>query len=84
MLSAQDAVSEVRKSIDDGRAASAAADVKAYERIVADDLRWINLDGSVWSKQERLKALSTSAPPPTIEQVDVKVYGDAATVVAVT
>ena len=41
-LSAQDAVGDVRKAID------GAKDAKAYAGFIADDLRWINADGTVW------------------------------------
>jgi hypothetical protein len=81
----QDVASEVRKVMDGARAAAAAKDVKAYERFIADDLRWVNADGSIWSKQDRLKAILTAeGAPPTLDQADIKVYGDAATVVGAT
>jgi len=70
--------------MDGARAAAAAKDVKAYERFIADDLRWVNADGSIWSKQDRLKAIPTAEGVPTLEQADIKVYGDAATVVGAT
>ena len=80
----QDAVSDVRKVMDGARAAAAAKDAKTYAGFIADDLRWINADGSVWSKQERLKAIPTAGPPPALEQADIQVHGDSATVVGTT
>jgi ketosteroid isomerase-like protein len=84
VLSAQDAASEVRKVMDGARAAAAAKDAKAYERFIADDLRWVQADGRVWTKQERLKDIPTAGTPPTLNEADIKVAGDVATVVSST
>ena len=82
VLVAQDAVSEVRKAMNDSRAAAAARDAKAYERFVAEDLRWVNTDGTVSSKQDRLKAVTgPGTGPPAFGEMDIKVSGDTATVV---
>ncbi len=83
VLSAQDAASEVRKAVEGQRAAAVAKDAKAYERFLADDLRWVNPDGSMNTKQERVKAVATGSGPPTFGELDIKVYGDAATLVTV-
>jgi ketosteroid isomerase-like protein len=84
VLSAQDAVSEIRKTLDAQRAAAVAKDAKAYERFLADDLRWVNADGTLNNKQDRLKGIPTPAtPPPTLGEVDIRVSGDWATVVGI-
>ena len=84
VLSAQDGVSEIRKAMEGQRASAVAKDIKAYERFLADDLRWIGADGTLTTKQDRLKAVQAqAAPPPTFGEMDVKVFGDAATVVTV-
>jgi ketosteroid isomerase-like protein len=83
VLSAQDAASEIRKMMDAERAAAVAKDVKAYERFLADDLRWVIADGSVFTKQERLKEIPAGGTPPSFGEMDVKVFGDSAMVVTV-
>ena len=83
-LSAQDAVSEVRKTMEAQRAAAVAKDAKAYERFLADDLRWVSADGAITTKQDRLKGVvAPGGPPPTFGELDIKAYGDAATVVTI-
>jgi hypothetical protein len=84
VLGAQDAASDVRKVMDAARAAAAAKDAKAYESLIADDLRWVNTDGTIWNKQQRLKEIPAGGTPPALEDADIKVHGDAATVVGVT
>ena len=72
VLSAQDAVSEVRQTLD-ARAAAVVKYVKAYERFLADDVRWINSDGTVNNKKDRLNGLPAEGPPPTLSEADIRV-----------
>ncbi len=79
---AQSAEQEVRKTNDAILAASSTGGDKAtYARLVGDDLRWINADGSIMTKAQRLAQIG-GGPAPTFRDVDVKIYGDTAVMVA--
>ena len=74
---------EVRRANDEILLAAAAGDKAAYTRLLGDDLRWIDGNGRLSSKAERLAGLippgDRPAPPTrTFRDVDVKVYGTTA------
>jgi ketosteroid isomerase-like protein len=84
ILNAQDAVKEVLKAVEDQIAAAQARDAKAYERFLADDLRWVGgPDGTVSTKKDRVQSIASGATVPTFREIDVKVSGDVATLVAI-
>lgn len=74
---------EVRKANDEILSAAAVGDKAAYTRLLGDDLRWIDGNGRLSSKAERIAGLITpgdrAAPATrTFRDVDVKVYGTTA------
>jgi hypothetical protein len=83
LLSAQDPAAEVRQALEATRQAAVKGDVATYARYAGDDLRWVGGDGMVLTKQQRLDALAKAPGGPTrYENVDIKVQGDTALVIA--
>jgi ketosteroid isomerase-like protein len=79
---AQSAESDVRKANDALLASLQAADKAASAKILADDLRWMNVDGTVQSKSQRLAGIKPGGDVPKYSEVDIKVYGDTAVMMA--
>jgi ketosteroid isomerase-like protein len=80
---AQDPAAEVKQAMEALRQAAEKRDAALWSRYATDDLRFVGGDGVVWTKKQRLDALVKGAPAPTrFENIDVKVHGDTALVVA--
>ena len=81
-LAQSTAEQEVRRVNDAILAASAkGGDKAAYAKLVGDDLRWINVDGTILTKAQRLAQIG-GGPPPTFRDIDVRIYGETAVMVA--
>ena len=79
----QTAADEARRAVEEGNAAARAHDVGAYGRFLSDDLMWLGNNGRLVSKAQRLKAILAPPSPRAVgDEMDVKVYGDVAVVVA--
>lgn len=81
---AQSAEQDIRKAMDALATAAKAGDRANYLKLLADDLVWINDDGSVVNKTQRLAALKPATLLLGHQDVTVKVFGDTAVVVAQT
>jgi ketosteroid isomerase-like protein len=78
-LLAQSVEQAVKQANDALLAASSKGDSAAYGKLIGDDLRWVDSDGTVFTKAQRLtqiKAPSTSGR--TFRDLDVKSYGNTA------
>lgn len=79
---AQDAEQDVRRAIEDGNAAARRTDKAGYARFLADDLTWVGEDGKEFTKQQRLDGMQNGpTTAPTVSDMRVRVYGDAAAVI---
>jgi ketosteroid isomerase-like protein len=79
---AQSAESEVRKANDQLLAVAQAGDSAAYAKFLSDDLRWVGPEGVIQSKAQRLAAVAKRLEVPKSSEVDVKVYGETAVMLA--
>ena len=78
---AENAEQDVRKAIEDGNAAAKRTDKAGYARFLADDLTWVGEDGKEFTKQQRLDGMQSPSTAPTITDMRVRVYGEAAAVI---
>ena len=78
---AQSAEQDVRKAHDALLAAAEAGDKATYAKFAADDLRWLNADGMIQSKAQRIAGLGGGGTPK-FSEIDIKVYGDTAVMLA--
>ena len=82
-LTGQNAEQEVTRAVNDANGAARAHDTEAYSRFLADDVIWINANGSIVGKQQRLKAIQNPPNPRTLGETEiVHLYGDTAVLVA--
>ena len=77
---AQSAEQEIRKLLDELRAANKAGDKPALTRMFADDLQWVNDQGIIDTKAQRIAGVRAGADLIQRE-VDIKVHGDTATTI---
>jgi ketosteroid isomerase-like protein len=77
---AQSAEQDIRKLLNEFRAAGKAGDKAVFARILADDLLWVNDQGGLNTKADRIAGLKGSLEVIQRE-VDIKVYGDSASAV---
>jgi hypothetical protein len=77
--SAQDAAAEVKQEIEAMARTAGKGDVTTYGASLSDDLRWVNPDGTVITKAQRLEVVAkATGGGPRFENVDVKVQGNTA------
>jgi len=82
-LAAQSAsTEEIRKVLANAVAVAKQGDKAEYGRYLADDLRWMGVDGTIHAKQDRLARLGAGGGP-TWSDIDIKVIGDTALVTAI-
>ena len=80
---AQSAEREVNEVVDALVVATKAGDKAAASKLIADDLRWIDITGALQNKTQRLALLAPGGGPPGFRDRDVKIYGDTAVVIEV-
>ena len=81
---AQSAEQEVSEVVDALAAATRAGDKAAVSKLIADDLRWIDIvTGALQNKTQRLALLVPGGGPTRLRDRDVKIYGDTAVVIEV-
>lgn len=82
-LAAQSREQEIIRAVEDANRAARAHDAVAYGRFLADDVIWINANGSIVGKEQRLKAIINPPNPRTVGDTEVvHFYQDTAVLVA--
>ena len=77
---AQSAEQEIRKLLEEMRAANKTGDKAVYTRILADDLQWVNDQGTVDTKAQRIAGIKGGLELIQRE-ADIRVHGDTATAI---